>query len=65
LAKHTAKILAQNFGTLEKVRSVSEEALSAIHTVGPVIAREVVEGLRKKSGLIEKLLKHHGRAIGD
>ncbi len=57
LAKHTAKILAQNFGTLEKVRSVSEEALSAIHTVGPVIAREVVEGLRKKSGLIEKLLK--------
>ncbi|QQR79723.1 MAG: NAD-dependent DNA ligase LigA [Deltaproteobacteria bacterium] len=57
LAKHTAKILVQNFETLERIRSVSEEELSAIHTVGPVIAREVVEGLKRKKDLIEKLLK--------
>ena len=58
LAKHTSKILVKHFGTLEKIRKVTEEELSVIHTVGPVIAREVVEGLKKKSDLIDKLLKH-------
>ena len=58
LAKHTSKILMKEFGTLEKIRKVSEEELSAIHTIGPVIAKEAVEGLRKKKTLIEKLLKH-------
>ncbi len=58
LAKHTSKILAQNFGTLDKILKVSEEELSAIHSVGAVIANEVVEGLKKKRPLIGKLLKH-------
>jgi DNA ligase (NAD+) len=43
---------------LDRLQKVSEEELSAIHTIGPIIAKEVVEGLRKKKGLIEKLLKH-------
>jgi len=58
LAKHASKLLAQNYGNLKKLQEVSEEELSAIHTIGPVIAREVVEGLKKKKSLIEKLLKH-------
>lgn len=57
LAKHASKLLAQNYGALKKLEEVSEEELSAIHTIGPVIAKEVVEGLRKKKGLIEKLMK--------
>lgn len=58
LAKHTSKLLMQQFGTLEKIMKVSEEELSAIHTVGPIIAKEVVEGLKKRKDLIQKLLKH-------
>lgn len=57
LAKQTSKLLAQRFSTLKEIRAVSEEDLAAIHTIGPVIAREVVEGLEKKGRLIEKLLK--------
>ncbi len=58
LAKHSSKILVKEFGTLKKIFSLKEEDLASIHTIGPVIAREVVEGLRKKKTLIEKLLKH-------
>ncbi|HSA59550.1 MAG TPA: NAD-dependent DNA ligase LigA [bacterium] len=58
LAKHASKLLARNYGTLEKLQEVSEEELSAIHTIGPIIAKEVVEGLKKKKPLINKLLKH-------
>ncbi len=58
LAKHTSKLLVQHYRTLKDVLKVSEEELSQIHSVGPVIAREVVEGLKKKKGLIQKLLKY-------
>lgn len=57
LAKHASKLLAKTYGTLERLKEASEDELSAIHTIGPVIAKEVVEGLGKKKGLIEKLLK--------
>lgn len=56
LGRHAAKILA-GFGTLDKIRSLSEEELSDIYSIGPVIAREIVEGLRAKRHLIDKLLK--------
>jgi len=58
LAKHSSKILVKEFGTLKKIQETSEEELSTIHTIGPVIAHEAVEGLKKKRPLIEKLLKH-------
>lgn len=57
LAKHTSKILVKEFKTLDRILKISEEELSAIHTIGPVIAKEVVEGLKRKRRLIEKLLK--------
>ncbi|MBT3182459.1 MAG: NAD-dependent DNA ligase LigA [Deltaproteobacteria bacterium] len=57
LGKHASKILS-SFGSLTKVMSLSEDELSEINTIGPVIAREVVAGLKDKNSLIDKLLKH-------
>lgn len=57
LGKHAGKILSE-FGSLEKVFALTEDELSEIHTIGPVIAHEVVVGLRSKGKLIERLLKH-------
>lgn len=57
VGKHVSKILA-GFGTLKKVRALTEEELAGIHTIGEVIAKHVVEGLKAKKSLIEKLLKH-------
>lgn len=57
VGKHASKILA-GYGDIKKLFSLTEDELSTIHTVGPVIAREVVQGLREKRPLIEKLLKH-------
>jgi DNA ligase (NAD+) len=39
----TAKDLARHFGTLAAVRTASEEELSAIEDVGPVVAKDVSE----------------------
>ena len=57
LAKSSSQLLVKNFRTLEKIRSAGEEELAAIHGIGPVIAREVVQGLKEKSKTIDKLLK--------
>ena len=57
LAKHTSKILVKEFHSLEKILKVTEEELSAIHSIGPVIAKEVVAGLKKRRGVMERLLK--------
>ncbi len=56
VGKHVSKVLA-GYGTLERVRALTEEELAAIHTIGPVIAREVVQGLAMRAPLIEKLLR--------
>lgn len=56
LGKHVAKILAE-FGTLEAVLKLGEEELSSIHSIGEKIAAFVVEGLKEKRSLIERLLK--------
>lgn len=58
LGKHASQVLARQFGTLARVRKVTRDELSSIHTIGDVIADEVVTGLRAKSRLIDKLLKH-------
>ncbi len=57
LAHHTAAILAK-MGDLEKIMKVSEEDLTAMHSIGPAIAQSVVNGLREKRDLIHKLLKY-------
>ena len=55
LGKHVAAILG-TYGTLESVRQLSEEDLSALHTIGEVIARKVAAGLKEKAPLMERLL---------
>jgi DNA ligase (NAD+) len=58
VGKHTSTILAERYGTLDTVMKVTKDELSAIHTIGDVIAEEVVEGLKAKMHLIEKMLRH-------
>lgn len=57
LGQHAAKILA-SLGPLDKIRVLQIDELSEIHTIGPVIAKEVVEGLNARSNFIDKLLKN-------
>ena len=54
----TAKDLARRFGTLAAVREASEEALSAIEDVGPVVAKDVFDFFRDASisAQIDRLL---------
>lgn len=56
LGKHTSKILA-DFGSLKKVLVISAKELDSVHTVGEKIARAVVQGLKEKRPLIDRLLK--------
>ncbi len=57
LAKHTSELLAKQYRNLENLRKAGEEELGQIHTIGPVIARETVKGLKEKSKTIDRLLK--------
>lgn len=57
LGKHAAKILL-DFGALEKILKLSEADLTSIHGIGEKIAAVVVEGLKEKKPLIDRLLKH-------
>lgn len=56
LAHHTAMILAK-LGSLDKILKVTEEELTAMHSIGPAISKSVVAGLREKHDLIRRLLK--------
>lgn len=56
LGQHVARLLAQHFAPLERVRRVSEPELAALPSVGPVIAAKVVRGLREAAPLIDALL---------
>jgi DNA ligase (NAD+) len=57
LGNHVSALLARQFGTLETVRKLTVEELANVHSVGEVIAKSVVEGLRERSGLIDGLLQ--------
>ncbi len=56
VGKHVAKILAEHFVTLDRVLAATEDELGHIYTVGPVIARSVVEGLSAMRPRIDELL---------
>ena len=57
LGKHVSAILQDRFGTMERVRQVTVEELAAIHTIGEIIARKVVDGLVQKAELVDSLLE--------
>ncbi|HEU4407372.1 MAG TPA: NAD-dependent DNA ligase LigA [Polyangiaceae bacterium] len=58
LGKHVAKILATEFKTLARVLRVTAAELAAIHTIGPVIAETVTEGLARSRPLVDELCRH-------
>ena len=63
-----AKALAKKYGDIEVLLKVSEEELSAVEDVGPVIAKSVVEYFSKKENVEEivKLLRLgiQGKTLG-
>jgi len=56
LGQSVSDLLARRFGSLERIRALTVEELSALHSVGPAIALSVVEGLREKADLLDDLL---------
>jgi len=51
VGNRVAFVLAQNFGSLDKLKEASVEDLSNVHEIGPAIARSVYEFFHDKSSL--------------
>jgi DNA ligase (NAD+) len=58
LGKHVSGVLVKNYRTLKNILKVSPSELADIHTIGSIIAEQVVGGLKEKKEIIRKLLKH-------
>jgi DNA ligase (NAD+) len=58
LGNHVSALLAQKYGDLARIRTVTVAELAAIHSVGEIIARSVVEGLADRAPLINELVRH-------
>jgi DNA ligase (NAD+) len=52
-------ILAKHFGSIEKLRSATEEELSNINEVGTIIAQNVFHFFRTETALIDDLIDQH------
>ncbi len=61
VGEETAILLAQNFKTLEKVQEASEEKLTSIEGIGPIVAKAIVEWFGEKES--KKLLERLGNVI--
>jgi len=60
VGKTTAKLLAENFGTLDAVRNASFDDLIAIDGIGDVMAREIISFFQnaRNIAVIDELLKY-------
>ena len=58
LGSHVSHLLAEHYGSLERIRALSIEELAGLHSVGEIIARSVVTGLAEKAPLIDELLRY-------
>lgn len=60
VGRHIAVLLADKFGTLEKIISSDEEILTAINEIGPEIAKSIVIFFKNKENIkeIERLKKY-------
>ncbi|MDO8482853.1 MAG: NAD-dependent DNA ligase LigA [bacterium] len=60
VGEETANDLANHFGTLEKIMSVSFDELESINGVGPVVAKSLTDWFADASNrkLIDRLVKH-------
>lgn len=59
VGEETAEDLAEHFGSIEKLRNATEEDLSNIEGVGPIVARSVFEWFKDKDNkkVVDRLLK--------
>ena len=58
LGPHVSGILAEHFGTLDRIFQVTEQELGAIHSVGEVTASTVVRALAEARPDIEAVRQH-------
>ncbi len=60
VGEETSRDIAEHFGTLEKVMAASEEEISAIENIGPVVAHSVYEFFRQKEHMkfVDQLLEN-------
>jgi NAD-dependent DNA ligase len=58
LARHVSTLLEREYGSLERVRSLTESDLIAHDSIAFGIAHQVVHGIRRAGPLIDRLLKH-------
>lgn len=60
VGRHIAAVLAEKFGTLEKLKAAGEEELMEVKEVGPEIAACIMSFFKEKRNIaeIEKLLKN-------
>jgi DNA ligase (NAD+) len=60
VGEETALLLAQTFGTLEKLSAASADELSRVNGIGDVVAQEVADWFAEKTSrqLLERLGKH-------
>lgn len=56
LGPQNAELLARNFTSLARVRSVTQEALTEVKGIKEAIADAIVEGLRTRTELVDDLL---------
>src|SRR3989344_6965194 len=47
VGEETARVLAQHFHTLDKIAETSEEELTVVEDVGPVVAHSIVEWFKR------------------
>lgn len=57
VGEHVAQVLADHFGSLDRIQSASEEELSEVPEIGPVIAKSIADffALPQNREVIEKL----------
>jgi len=67
VGEETAQDLAENFGSIEKLKKASLEELEKIKDVGPVVAKSIYEFFREEKNLkfIEKLKKVGVRVVAE
>ncbi|MBL7073215.1 MAG: NAD-dependent DNA ligase LigA [Candidatus Omnitrophica bacterium] len=64
VGRHIAVVLADKFGTLEKIISSDEETLTDINEIGPEIAKSITGFLKNKENISEiERLKKYGVVI--
>jgi DNA ligase (NAD+) len=59
VGEHTAEVLAEHFGSLEKLIAASVEELNAVHEIGSTTAESIAEffGDEENQSLVERLLE--------